>query len=749
MNFGCVCFNSWKSQFFPPKTVSNGNSTEYFFFQIDGFVTDPVGMWDVDLPMNNTEWSVLLNGSPKRLSYKVSHQTICSEYFANSIPWNPSTNSFRPDWNNTEVSTSSKIQLLRFRLEEDVCIEGSVIIFEKKLWQFWWPSLGYWTFVQISAWIGAPIGEHNEEGNDVGFGLAFFTNLSARSRTYFTTRESWAARCPLLAEVSSTSSWICQISDEWIQSVGNSDPRMRSVFRWRFNLDLISKLYLVVIGINFLYWWWQRINVGLLTRVQMKDNKNTRRSHTAIIDTSVSDMDTWSTDSPFIFLLILISFSSSSSISSRARFFLPSSCSAATWISSFLTFFLIFLSFLQSCHPISNLERIVLLSFQNSCQIASRTEGLGENEDPVPPSAHSPSSCCFEIEIEMRFLISSYPKLFSNLWSLALPAIATEEMNPQSPSSTLALLPRILRSSYLSFLLINSSSTLCSRWRAHLEELRTTVWLRFFFWQSFDCLCNRDRPERLISPRWNRSLRGFIATHTANQRGHSMWAWQATWHVKITSKNEVLWESRRDLWPLASTFDVLLFCGQQWKKEWSATRSLITPGPRDETHWSRRGPVGRPHLHPFHVNEAAWARAAAQPKMDPHLVLHTCSTRFCKMGGSDLVSAFANRDRNCRDSSAPTSPARTTNRALRRGPTNSGYVLSLRPPTTLRHPHSPPGDVENRYNVREKPAWCQQPVCALLTKGNPSARIHTLLIRWIRNNKIEFAEHRIGPSKSQ
>ena len=403
-------------------------------------------------------------------------------------------------------------------------VSKAVSSFSKKLWQFWWPSLGYWTFVQISAWIGAPIGEHNEEGNDVGFGLAFFTNLSARSRTYFTTRESWAARCPLLAEVSSTSSWICQISDEWIQSVGNSDPRMRSVFRWRFNLDLISKLYLVVIGINFLYWWWQRINVGLLTRVQMKDNKNTRRSHTAIIDTSVSDMDTWSTDSPFIFLLILISFSSSSSISSRARFFLPSSCSAATWISSFLTFFLIFLSFLQSCHPISNLERIVLLSFQNSSRLPlvprvwARTKILC-----LLPLTHL-HRVALRLRLKCDFSSLRYPKFFSTLWSLAFPAISTEEINPQSSSSTLALLPRILRSSYLSFLPINSSSTLCTRWHTHLEEFRTTVWLRFFFWQSFDCLCNRDRPERLISPRWNRSLRGFIATHTANQRGHSMWA---------------------------------------------------------------------------------------------------------------------------------------------------------------------------------------------------------------------------------
>ena len=59
-------------------------------------------------------------------------------------------------------------------------------------------------------------------------------------------------------------------------------------------------------------------------------------------------------------------------------------------------------------------------------------------------------------------------------------------------------------------------------------------------------------------------------------------------------------------------------------------------------------------------------RAAAQFKMDPHFILHACSTRFFKIGGSDLALALANKDRDFRVSSdqrPPTSPARTTNRA--------------------------------------------------------------------------------------
>ena len=73
--------------------------------------------------------------------------------------------------------------------------------------------------------------------------------------------------------------------------------------------------------------------------------------------------------------------------------------------------------------------------------------------------------------------------------------------------------------------------------------------------------------------------------------------------------------------------------------------------------------------------EAAKVLAAAQLKMAPHLTLHACSARLLRMGGSDLAFALAKRDKNLRVSSdqrPPISPARTTRRALRRGPTNSG-----------------------------------------------------------------------------
>ena len=52
-----------------------------------------------------------LNGSPNRLSYGVSHQNFCLEYFASnsSIQWNPPTN-FHPNL----IATISQMSLLQF-----------------------------------------------------------------------------------------------------------------------------------------------------------------------------------------------------------------------------------------------------------------------------------------------------------------------------------------------------------------------------------------------------------------------------------------------------------------------------------------------------------------------------------------------------------------------------------------------------------------------------------------------------------
>ena len=49
--------------------------------------------------------------------------------------------------------------------------------------------------------------------------------------------------------------------------------------------------------------------------------------------------------------------------------------------------------------------------------------------------------------------------------------------------------------------------------------------------------------------------------------------------------------------------------------------------------------------------EAAKARAAAQLKMAPHLILHACSARLLRMGGSELAFSLAKRDKNLRVSS--------------------------------------------------------------------------------------------------
>ena len=73
--------------------------------------------------------------------------------------------------------------------------------------------------------------------------------------------------------------------------------------------------------------------------------------------------------------------------------------------------------------------------------------------------------------------------------------------------------------------------------------------------------------------------------------------------------------------------------------------------------------------------EAANARAAAQPNRAPHRMHHACSALLRKMWGSDLALALAKLEKKLlvfSDDLPPTSPARTTSRALRRGCTSSG-----------------------------------------------------------------------------
>ena len=75
---------------------------------------------------------------------------------------------------------------------------------------------------------------------------------------------------------------------------------------------------------------------------------------------------------------------------------------------------------------------------------------------------------------------------------------------------------------------------------------------------------------------------------------------------------------------------------------------------------------------PYHnpSKEAANALAAAQHKSPAHLNLQACSALLRKIMGSHLARAFARRVRNClvsSDQRPPTSPVKTTNRALPRG----------------------------------------------------------------------------------
>ena len=80
-------------------------------------------------------------------------------------------------------------------------------------------------------------------------------------------------------------------------------------------------------------------------------------------------------------------------------------------------------------------------------------------------------------------------------------------------------------------------------------------------------------------------------------------------------------------------------------------------------------------------SDHARTRAAAPAKIDPHRARHANPALKRKTGGSVLALAFAMRRKNMTvsaDHLPPTSPARTTSRALECGPTSSGYVRSLR-----------------------------------------------------------------------
>ena len=77
----------------------------------------------------------------------------------------------------------------------------------------------------------------------------------------------------------------------------------------------------------------------------------------------------------------------------------------------------------------------------------------------------------------------------------------------------------------------------------------------------------------------------------------------------------------------------------------------------------------------------AKARAAVHDRIPDQRMRHACSARRLIKRGSPRALAFAGRLRNLRVSSdhrPATSPAGTTSLARLRGPTNSGYVRSLR-----------------------------------------------------------------------
>ena len=162
--------------------------------------------------------------------------------------------------------------------------------------------------------------------------------------------------------------------------------------------------------------------------------------------------------------------------------------------------------------------------------------------------------------------------------------------------------------------------------------------------------------------------------------------------------------------------------------------------PRGENRSSPSDPP--PYRNPS--KEAANALAAAQHRSPAHLNLHACSALLRKITGSHLARAFARRVRNCLVSSdhrPPTSPTRTTNRALPRGLTSSGRFSPSYawPQPRLLHPRGRPGDAQNRHKHecgvhRQFASEQGQPVCQDLDSSS-------VLGIWICQVKI--SEHGI------
>ena len=107
--------------------------------------------------------------------------------------------------------------------------------------------------------------------------------------------------------------------------------------------------------------------------------------------------------------------------------------------------------------------------------------------------------------------------------------------------------------------------------------------------------------------------------------------------------------------------------------------------------------------------EAAKARATAQLKMAPHLILHACSARLLRMGGSDLAFALAKRDKNlpsrppifsCQNDKA--NPATWAPQG-----TSAPSIVWL--PPEQHHPHLPHVDEGTRYSAMETPVSCRLP----------------------------------------
>ena len=132
--------------------------------------------------------------------------------------------------------------------------------------------------------------------------------------------------------------------------------------------------------------------------------------------------------------------------------------------------------------------------------------------------------------------------------------------------------------------------------------------------------------------------------------------------------------------------------------------------------------------------ERANARAAEHANIELHRLSHAACALPCKICGTPRTLAESKHLRKwavSNENLPPTSPAKTTRRALPLSPTSSGYRASLRRLATERHAPLTVAalGLASPSRVSGKPAWCPLPVVLHQVEATRPPRLPASLCR--------------------